>query len=358
MKIGCVLFLVVILTVVLVASTPVPKVAAAPYPIIYIKGDGSIEPATAHITSFDNVTYTFTADINASIVIEKNDTVVDGAGYTVQGPGSGTGIDLHDRNNVTLQNIEVTNFELGIWFSSSSNNTITGNTASNINNGIWLSSSSNNTITGNTASNSYTGIYLSSFSHYNTIAGNTISSNSYTGINLMGSSYNTVTGNTASNSYTGIYLSSFSHYNTIAGNTISSNSYTGVHLSFSSNFNTLIGNNLINNSYGIWVEKSNYNELYHNYFIDNINQTYIESGYPNTWDKGYPTGGNYWSDYEDKYPNATEIDESGIWDTPYVIDELNQDNYPIIPESPSFVILPLFMTATLLAAMVYRRKRS
>jgi parallel beta-helix repeat protein len=258
----------------------------APYPIIYIKADGSIDPSTANITSLDNVTYTFTADINASIVVEKNNTVVDGAGYTVQGIGSGNGIDLSYTNNVTLKNVEVTNFTHGIYLSHSSNNTVTGNTASsNSGNGIYLISSSNNTVTGNN-----------------------VSSNGYDGIYLGSSSNNTVTGNTASN-----------------------------------------------NDYGIYLFNSSDNAIYHNDFIDNTNQAFVTAGYMNIWDDGAGEG-NYWSDYEERYPNATEID--GIWDTPYVIDENNQDNYPIVPEFPSFLILPLFMAATLLAVIIYRRKRS
>ena len=35
------------------------------------------------------------------------------------------------------------------------------------------------------------------------------------------------------------------------------------------------------------------------------------------WDNG--SIGNYWSDYLSRYPNATEIDHSGIGDTPYAI---------------------------------------
>jgi hypothetical protein len=77
----------------------------------------------------------------------------------------------------------------------------------------------------------------------------------------------------------------------------------------------------------------------------------------NFWDSGYPSGGNYWSDYEERYPNATEINDSGIWNTPYVIDANNKDNYPIIPEFPSGVILPLFMMVTLIAVLLLRRKR-
>jgi hypothetical protein len=53
-------------------------------------------------------------------------------------------------------------------------------------------------------------------------------------------------------------------------------------------------------------------------------------GSPNIWDDGYPSGGNYWSDYSTKYPSATEVDNSGIWNTPYVIDANNTDHYPLM----------------------------
>ena len=63
--------------------------------------------------------------------------------------------------------------------------------------------------------------------------------------------------------------------------------------------------------------------------------------------------------YNGPYQNSTGSDT--IWDGPYVIDANNKDNYPLmgqptIPEFPSFIILPLFMIATLLAVIVYRRK--
>jgi len=134
----------------------------------------------------------------------------------------------------------------------------------------------------------------------------------------------------------------------------------GVFLNSRSSNNTINGNNITNNGVGILVYVSSFdNAIYHNNFIGNTQQVLIAtSGQANFWDDGYPSGGNYWSDCEDRYPNAEEIDDSGIWDTPYVIDENNQDNYPLVPEFPSFLILPLFMTATLLAVVVYRRKHS
>jgi len=50
----------------------------------------------------------------------------------------------------------------------------------------------------------------------------------------------------------------------------------------------------------------------------------------NVWDEGYPSGGNYWSDYINRYPNAKELNGSGLWDTPYIIDANNVDHYPLM----------------------------
>ena len=54
----------------------------------------------------------------------------------------------------------------------------------------------------------------------------------------------------------------------------------------------------------------------------------------NVWDDGYPSGRNYWSDYngmdEKSGPNQDLPGSDGIGDTPYVIDENNQDRYPLM----------------------------
>ena len=77
-------------------------------------------------------------------------------------------------------------------------------------------------------------------------------------------------------------------------------------------------------------------------------------GYPNFWDNGCE--GNFWSNY-----NGTDLNRDGIGDTPYIIEANNTDRYPlmsIIPEFPSLLISALFMTATLLAVIVYKRKHT
>ena len=86
---------------------------------IYINSDGSVSPSSAPISSVDNVTYTFTANISypayAGAVVERNNTVIDGNGYTVQGiVGPNVyGVSLTGVNNVTIEKANVNGFQSG-----------------------------------------------------------------------------------------------------------------------------------------------------------------------------------------------------------------------------------------------------
>jgi len=95
----------------------------------------------------------------------------------------------------------------------------------------------------------------------------------------------------------------------------------------------IIRNNTIwNSAYGIYLPESAGNTIYHNNFINNTIQAAVTFNYTNAWDNGYPSGGNYWSDYTDvdnskgQYQNETGSD--GIWDHAYVIGANNTDRYP------------------------------
>jgi hypothetical protein len=66
------------------------------------------------------------------------------------------------------------------------------------------------------------------------------------------------------------------------------------------------------------------NKVYHNNFINNKLQAYT-SEEKEFWDDGYPSGGNYWSNY-----TGVDLDHDGIGDTAHVIDENNTDNYPLM----------------------------
>jgi nitrous oxidase accessory protein NosD len=103
--------------------------------------------------------------------------------------------------------------------------------------------------------------------------------------------------------------------------------------------NTVFNNTIINTEIALYFEMDAANNtIFHNNFINNTRQVQMSpllltirtNPSVAVWDKGYGVGGNYWSDYLSKYPNATEIDSSGLGDTPYVIDTYNQDNYPLM----------------------------
>lgn len=96
---------------------------------------------------------------------------------------------------------------------------------------------------------------------------------------------------------------------------------------FTSSNNRIIGNNITTNVYGIGLTLSSTdNNLFYNNFEENNAQAYCDTqSSGNFWDDGYPSGGNYWSDY-----NGTDSDHDGIGDVPYLIESDNQDDYPLM----------------------------
>jgi hypothetical protein len=88
-------------------------------------------------------------------------------------------------------------------------------------------------------------------------------------------------------------------------------------------------NNIItkcNVSY-INLENSNATIFENNFLYQNCVEVYPPDKAV-LWDNG--SIGNCWSDYLEKYPNASEVGNTGVGDTPYVIDANNVDNYPLM----------------------------
>jgi len=121
----------------------------------------------------------------------------------------------------------------------------------------------------------------------------------------------------------------------LSGNYVASNSI-GFWLDWDSTSNTLSGNTVTaNNDYGIELMVSG-NKIFHNNFINNGQQAISWSSGSNTWDDGYPLGGNYCSDYvgvdveNGPFQNVTGSD--GIGDTPYTnIGQTHDvDHYPFM----------------------------
>jgi parallel beta-helix repeat protein len=116
---------------------------------------------------------------------------------------------------------------------------------------------------------------------------------------------------------------------------VSSNDNVGIRVYRSSDSNTITKNLVSNNEYGITLtSSSNNNKIFHNNFINNINQSIDDTNMGNQWDNGYPKGGNYWSDYigvdNFKGPYQNIFGSDGIGDTPYNIDVNSLDNYPLM----------------------------
>jgi parallel beta-helix repeat protein len=233
---------------------------------IFIQPDGTVYPDTAPIHRNGN-TYTFTGNVYAAVKILKSNIVLDGVGYTLSGPYNGSssdiwvigsgpdkstlaqyviGVDLSNSsvNGVTIENLNVMNFSIGMY--------------------MWTK---NNTVIGNAVSDNIVGILLS--------GSNTTITKNYIASNMRGLFFGFTTG--------GIPDDIFIYDNDFEKNSIQLN--------------------------GCTCKEYNTSEPVHDWDIGKV--------------------GNYWSDY-----NGTDANHDGVGDTPYTIDILNQDLYPLM-QSPA-----------------------
>ena len=122
----------------------------------------------------------------------------------------------------------------------------------------------------------------------------------------------------------------------VRGNNATSNDLPGVDVELSTNV-TVTGNRIAENGVdGIHLASSFDVLVHHNTFLNNgPPQAFDNFGPQNAFDDGYPSGGNFWSDYTGvdncSGPNQDVCpDPDGIGDTPYVIDADSQDRYPLV----------------------------
>jgi parallel beta-helix repeat protein len=273
------LLVILLLSVMGLGSVCVLPVKAQYQGFITINADGSVSPPTVLIQRIGD-TYIVTGNLNITtsniggrIMVQRNNSVVEGNGYFV---GQ---ILLSHVFNVTVKSFVIT---IAVYTQEPHGY-----------NGITAEDSSNVTIANNTIAG-LRGIYQ-----------------------LLGGMY------------AGIYVKG-GHSNTIAGNTLVNNEHC-LYFSGTEN-NIVIENNIISNQTDligseIVFERSVNNMIFHNN-IDYIFTWHIPVGICNSsniWDIGFPAGGNYWSYYHGK-----EIENSGIGDTPYIIDANNTDRYPLM----------------------------
>jgi hypothetical protein len=140
-------------------------------------------------------------------------------------------------------------------------------------------------------------------------------------------------------------------------------------------------NNLFikNNVHELDVYGSNNRFYQNNFFLTDIADILSD----NFWDNG--SVGNYWSDYSIKYPNASEIGNTGVGDTSYIIerrillslndpDAENVDHYPLmyqydiennklilpaleLTNEPTLIVLVAVVASLGLGLLIYLIKR-
>jgi len=182
----------------------------------------------------------------------------------------------------------------------------------------------------------------------NSIIANKINQNLFVGLFLMlDSSFNLVSDNElVGNNDAGICLGMNCCNNTIVNNDASENGWkwgpldaswinASLYLHQTSCYNRISGNRISNNQVGVQLETySDNNMIYHNSFIDNTVQLVNNYSCTEFWDNGYPSGGNYWSDYGgvdlNRGSGQNESGSDGIGDVPYTLDQKNIDHYPLM----------------------------
>jgi hypothetical protein len=125
-------------------------------------------------------------------------------------------------------------------------------------------------------------------------------------------------------------LTTASYNNTVYRNIISTNAQ-GILLG--PNKNIVCANTIISNSIALNLTSSGNNLVFHNNFVNNTVQVSVSASAGNTWDNGYPSGGNYWSNHTglDLYsgPNQDQLGSDGILDTGYTVAGGGVDRYPL-----------------------------
>jgi len=174
---------------------------------------------------------------------------------------------------------------------------------------------------------------------------NYIKENSCQILHLLNSTNNAIVGNRIVNNFygdTGIDLI-WSNNNWLYKNEIYGTIAFGLRLWFSSN-NTIEANTVSNMKLALASMHlgASYNNLFSlNNFFSNSSAPYIRDDYSDSNTRGMVANqstnnwsdnnlGNYWDKYLLTYPNATEVDSSGVWNIPYVINENNTDAYPLV----------------------------
>ena len=292
--------------------------------------------------------------------------------------GTGFGVQLLSVDGAELSGDTFANNVEGIRVYNSTAITINTSNLSINNTGIEIEYSSNITLQGNNITSGNGGLPHGIV--YGSTGKVTISQNQLEGTDVYGSDPNgTITnnlvlgaavdvtgGNVTDNSIMngGIYYrlpSCSCPANIISGNVVQNSPSAGITVVGSYGFTGVLNitaNDLSDNNVGLSLSfAGGVENVYHNNFISNPTQV---TGEALSWDNGYPSGGNYWSDFPGK-DNCSGPKQDicpspdGIADTPYLVEgsSATLDNYPLMkPFGPADMTRPSWPAGSALLGYV------
>lgn len=346
-----------------------------------------------------------TDDINitsssSGIAIKRSDITLDGNGYTLAGLGlGGDGISLIDgwANHVTVQNMTVIGFWDGIHLGTSSNNTIRGNSFSNCGGSLvvlgW--SSNGNTIDKNNITSGNYGVELFYYSSNNNFTRNYIANNRFWAITLhLGAGdcsfyHNIISGPVINDGpasawdngypsggnywvgYISLDLYNGPYQNITGGDGIGDKAYLAAGILNVDHYPFMLVSicNVsqtppMSDVLPTDVVRVNAT-VTHLYSLEGVILNCTFSNDSDTWTSSFSMTNledNVWNGTIPSFPAGTNV-------TYAIIAQDNEHNsisseiqgysfdYPIVSEYSIAIFVPLFVTATLLAVMAYRRKR-
>jgi hypothetical protein len=270
--------------------------AAKSYGTIYVYPDGTISPTNAPILVKGNV-YRLLEDVyNSPIVLERNHIVFDGCGFTLEGNGTTVALNI-TCSDVTVQNVRTVNWDAGI-----------------------LGAYNNVTIQNCTLTSGGKGIAIYADNYQ--VLGNKVSGTKW-GIRLQGSDA-LISGNWLVGNDIGIWLTQYDgsrHGVAITANTFETRGRYAIEIDVDGGFTVHHNNFVVPANQGALIVTS--------YLASPGDETQVVMS---PWDDG--AEGNYWSNYAQKYPNASEVGSTGVYDTAYVINIAPNitDRYPLARE--------------------------
>jgi len=311
------------------------------------------------------------------------------------------GIYLEESNNNTVSENNVTDVCEGIHLKLSSNNTVAENIVTHTSPyGIILEYSNSTLILRNVIADDNSEAMVLRYCNGNIVDRNRIMGNKW-GVFVLNSSGNIFTGNYMDQNWFGSlrvyglglsdFLNTIDVSNTVNGKPVYywvnqhdrevpsdagcvaiinsteirirnlnlTGNYNGILLAFSNHTN-LDSLRLSNNFHGLWLWRSNENTITGCTLKDNINPLYMResennliysnnfvneqkpdvAGTQNSWDNGYPEGGNYWSEHigSDSFRGISQniTGSDGLGDIPHIADSGNQDRYPLMSATVGF----------------------